>query len=288
MEDEVERRNQKQLSLRLRRSGLDATKTMESFDFQFNASINRQEIYDLATCRYVERAEGIWLVGPAGVGKSHLAQALGHEAVRRGYDVLFLRTSRMLNHLNGGRADSSYEKRLLTYLRPDVLILDDFGLKPMRPPASEDLYEVIDGRYQKGATILTTNRAFSEWLELFDQAVLGSAALDRLAHGATQLVLTGESYRAGASPHAPHQQSATRNPTRARLRPKNDDRARLWKNGSRGCPRSRPRQGGHTSATPLFVHLRGFGRVRVCASGSGRKLRFFLNVRSLRHRHESS
>lgn len=85
---------------------------------------------------------------------------------------------------------------MLTYLRPDVLILDDFGLKPMRPPASEDLYEVIDGRYQKGATILTTNRAFSQWLEVFDQAVLGSAALDRLAHGATQLVLTGESYRA--------------------------------------------------------------------------------------------
>lgn len=94
LEDEVERRNQKQLSLRLRRSGLDATKTMESFDFHFNVSINRQEIYDLATCRYVERAEGIWLVGPAGVGKSHLAQALGHEAVRRGSEVLFLRTSR--------------------------------------------------------------------------------------------------------------------------------------------------------------------------------------------------
>lgn len=195
LEDEVERRNQKQLSLRLRRSGLDAGKTLESFDFQFNASINRQQVYDLATCRFVERAEGVWLLGPAGVGKTHLAQALGHEAVRRGYDVLYVRASRMLNHLNGGRADGSYERRLLTYLRPDVLIVDDFGLKPMRPPAAEDLYEVIDGRYQKSSTIVTTNRAVSEWLELFDQPVLGSAALDRLAHGATQLVITGESYR---------------------------------------------------------------------------------------------
>lgn len=196
LEDEVERRSQKQLELRLRRSGLDSTKTMESFEFQFNSSINRQEIYDLATCKFVDSAEGVWLVGPAGVGKTHVAQAIGHEAVRRGHDVLFTKTSVLLNHLNGGRADGSYERRLLGYLRPDVLILDDFGLKPMRPPASEDLYEVIDGRYQRAATILTTNRDYSEWPELFDQPVLASAAIDRLAHGATQVTITGDSYRA--------------------------------------------------------------------------------------------
>src|SRR4051812_5660264 len=107
-------------------------------------------------------------------------------------------------HLNGGRADGSYERRWAGYVRPDVLILDDFGLKPMRPPASEDLYEVIDGRYQKGSTVLTTNRAFVEWPELFDQPVLASAALDRLAHGAVQLVITGDSYRAkGPRPAEP-------------------------------------------------------------------------------------
>jgi DNA replication protein DnaC len=195
LEDEVERRSQKQLSLRLRRSGLDATKTLEAFDFQFNPSINRQQIYDLATGSFIERAEGVWVMGPSGVGKSHLAQALGHEAIRRGHDVLLVRTSAMLIHLNGGRADGSLERRLLTYLRPDVLILDDFGLKPMRPPAAEDLYDVIDGRYQKGSTILTTNRDVSEWPELFDQPVLASAALDRLAHGATQITITGKSFR---------------------------------------------------------------------------------------------
>jgi DNA replication protein DnaC len=203
LEDEIERRNQKQLALRLRRSGLEPIKTMESFDFQFNASVNRQQIYDLATCGFVERAEGVWFLGPAGVGKSHLAQALGHEAVRKGHDVLFAKTSAMLNHLNGGRADGTYERRLMNYLRPDVLILDDFGLKPMRPPAAEDLYEVIEGRYQRSSTILTTNRAFSEWLELFDQPVLGSAAIDRLAHGATQVMITGESYRARGSKGQP-------------------------------------------------------------------------------------
>jgi DNA replication protein DnaC len=195
LEDEVERRGQKQLSLRLRRSDLDPARTLESFDFGFNPSINRQQVYDLATCGYVERAESVFLIGPAGVGKSHLAQALGHEACRRGFDVVFTRTSAMLAHLHAGRADGTYERRLGSYQRPDLLILDDFGLKPMRPPSAEDLYEVIEGRYGHGAVILTTNRAFTEWPELFDNQVLASAALDRLAHGATQIVITGDSYR---------------------------------------------------------------------------------------------
>ena len=196
LEDEVERRGQKQLSLRLRRSNLDPAKTLEQFDFSFNPAINRQQVYDLATCAFLERAESIFLLGPAGVGKSHLAQSFGHEACRRGFDVVSTRTSALLAHLHGGRADGTYERRLAGYHRPDLLILDDFGLKPMRPPAAEDLYEVIEGRYGRGAMILTTNRAFNEWPELFDNPVLASAALDRLAHGATQIVITGDSYRA--------------------------------------------------------------------------------------------
>lgn len=196
LEDEVERRGQKQLSLRLRRSNLDPSKTLESFDFTFNPNLNRQQFYDLATCGFVERAESVFLCGPSGVGKSHVAQGLGHEAARRGYDVVFVRTSAMLQNLHAGRADGTYERRLAALHRPEVLILDDFGLKAMRPPAMEDFYEVIEGRYGKGAFIITTNRAFSEWGELFDNPVLASAALDRLAHGATQIVMTGESYRA--------------------------------------------------------------------------------------------
>jgi DNA replication protein DnaC len=125
VEDEVERRSQKQLQLRLRRATVDLGKTLEGFDFSFNPSINRQQIFDLATGHFIERHETVLIQGPAGVGKSHLAQALGHEACRRGFDVVFVSVARMLGHLHGGRADGTYERRLLTYTRPDLLILDD-------------------------------------------------------------------------------------------------------------------------------------------------------------------
>src|SRR2546422_2077552 len=130
LEDEVERRAQKQLALRLRRASFDLEKPLEGFDFSFNPAVNRQQVFDLATSRFVERHESVLIQGPAGVGKSHLAQALGHEACRRGFDVLFVSAARMLGHLHGGRADGTYERRLLTYTRSDVLILDDFGIQP--------------------------------------------------------------------------------------------------------------------------------------------------------------
>lgn len=197
VEDEVERRTQKQLALRLRRAAVDLGKTIEGFDFGFNAGINRQQIFDLATCQFIERHESLLIQGPAGVGKSHLAQALGHEACRRGYDVLFIPAARMLGHLHGGRADGSYERRLLTYTRPDLLILDDFGLKPLSTLGPEDFYDVINERYERGSLIVTSNRALAEWPDLFQNPLLASAALDRLTHHALhQIVITGDSFRA--------------------------------------------------------------------------------------------
>ena len=206
VEDEVERRGQKQLDLRLRRATLDQTKTLESFDFGFNQTLNRQQIFELATCRFVEQHESVLIQGPAGVGKSHLAQALAHEACRRGFDVLFIPAARMLAHLHGGRADGTYERRLLTYTRPDLLVLDDFGLKPLAPPAPEDFYDVINERYERGAVIITSNRAFSEWPDLFQSPLLASAALDRLAHHAQQITITGDSFRAKGRRRAPERE----------------------------------------------------------------------------------
>jgi DNA replication protein DnaC len=197
LEDEVERRAQKQLALRLRRAAINTTKTLEAFDFNFNPTINRQQILNLAACDYIRQHHNVLVVGKTGVGKSHLATALAHEAARQGFDVVFVSTHKMLQHINGGRADGTFEQRFAKYLRPDLLVLDDFGLRPIQPPGSEDLYEIIDGRYERGSILITSNRAPAEWPDLFGSPLLASAGLDRLLHHAEPaVIITGPSFRA--------------------------------------------------------------------------------------------
>lgn len=196
LEDEVERRAQKQLSLRIRRAAINTTKTLEGFDFAFNPSVNRQQVLDLATCSYIRQKRNVLICGPTGVGKTHLAQALTHEACRRGYSALFINTYKMLQRINGGRADGTLERRVQAYLRPDLLVLDDFGLKPLIPPGPEDLYDIINERYERGSILLTSNRAPEEWPDLFGEPLLAAAGLDRLTHRAQAVVITGTSFRA--------------------------------------------------------------------------------------------
>ena len=196
LEDEVERRAQKQLTLRLRRSAVASTKTIETFDFNFNPAVNRQHVLQLASCDFVRQKRNVLICGPSGTGKTHLAQALVHEACRQGFDALFVPAHKMLQHINGGRADGTLERRLQTYLRPDLLVLDDFGLKPLQAPSPSDLYDVIDGRYEKSSIVLTSNRAPAEWPEVFLDPLLASAGLDRLGDHAEVLLMTGASYRA--------------------------------------------------------------------------------------------
>ncbi len=195
LQDEAERRQQKQLDQRLRRGKVLAAKTLESFDFRFNPGINRQQLLDLASCSFVRKRRNVLICGQTGVGKTHLAQALANEAARQGFDVLCTDAHAMLLHIHAGRADGSDERRLLSYTKPAVLVIDDFGLKPLPPSGPADLYDVINGRYERGSIILTSNRAPAEWAELWGDPLLASAGLDRLAHGATVVTITGKSYR---------------------------------------------------------------------------------------------
>lgn len=195
LEDEVERRAQKQLAQRLRRANLASEKTIETFDFKAAPTVNRQQVYDLSTCNFIREHRNILLCGPTGVGKSHISQGLAHAACRAGFDVVFTTADKLLRNLRAARADESYERRMATYLRPDLLVIDDFGLKPLMPPGPEDLYDVISGRYEKRSILLTSNRAPNEWATAFNDPLLASAGLDRLVHNAHVLLITGASYR---------------------------------------------------------------------------------------------
>lgn len=193
--DEIERKNHSQLTRRLAKSQLNQNSTLETFDFSFNPKVQAAAIRELACCKYVEEGQNIFIVGPSGVGKSHLAEALGHEACRRGFDVLCYRTHKLFDWINSGRGDGSYKRKLDQIIKIPVLILDDFGLETMPQLLQEDLYEVICGRYEKKSLIITSNRDMSEWASAFTNPLIASAAIDRLVHKAIEFVIDGESYR---------------------------------------------------------------------------------------------
>jgi DNA replication protein DnaC len=195
LQDEVDRRDQKNLSIRIARAGFEEEQTLEDFDWDAPVTFDRDRVKDLFGLGFLERHEDVIFLGPVGVGKTFLACAIGHAACRAGQQVLFLRADRMFQWLHQSRADHSTEKMLRRLLSPDLLILDDFGLRRLSAEQSSDLYEVILERHRRSSTIVTSNRTIDEWIPLFDDPILAQSALDRLAHNAYQVVIEGESFR---------------------------------------------------------------------------------------------
>ncbi len=195
LQDETARRASRKLDLRLRRAGFRPGKTLETFDFTFNTAIDKKMVMDLATCQFMQEKVSLLIAGPCGTGKSHLAQAIGHCAVRLGRDVLFISQAKMLGQLHAAKATNTYDRKLKALIKVDLLIIDDFGLKPLLPPQDEDLHGVIAERYENRSTIVTSNLDFQEWGEAFPNKIIGAATLDRLRHGAYRLILDGKSYR---------------------------------------------------------------------------------------------
>lgn len=200
LQDEIDRREQKNLSNRLDRAGFDEPHTFEDFDWDVPVSFDRDRVRDLFNLSFLERREDVIFLGPVGVGKTLLACSLGHTACRAGHKVLFLRSDHLLKMIHQSRADNSTERVLRSLLAPDLLIIDDFGLKRLNPQQSSDFYEVIIERHRRASTIVTSNRAIEEWIPLFDDPILAQSALDRLAHNGYQVVMDGPSYRSRQRP----------------------------------------------------------------------------------------
>lgn len=218
LQDEVDRRDHKNLSLRLLRAGFEEEQTLEGFDWDAPVTFDRNRVKELFSLGFLERQEDVIFLGPVGVGKTFLACALGHAACRAGRDVLFLRADRMFQALHQSRADHSTEKVFRRLLAPDLLILDDFGLRRLTAQQSSDLYEVILERHRRASTIVSSNRAIEEWIPLFDDPILAQSALDRLAHNAYQVVMEGESFRKRQRPGERHDDRPAPKPRSRRRR----------------------------------------------------------------------
>ena len=193
LSDEVERREHKHIANRLGAAGFEEECALERFDWSAKIRLDKARLTELFGLHFLERHENVIFCGPVGVGKSFLAQALGHAACRA--DLL-------LKSLARSRADNSFDRELRRFVTPDLLVVDDFGLKKLSSQATSDFYDLLIERHTRSSTILTSNRGVDEWMAVFDEPLLGQSALDRFCHRAHQFVIEGESYRKRTAPGA--------------------------------------------------------------------------------------